>query len=54
VADTKGIRLELAAIFGAPNGAAVIRSNCDTERLREMAAMLIEIANQLQGEAKLN
>lgn len=38
----------------APNGAVVIRSNCDAEVLREMAATLIEIANQLPGEAKLN
>jgi hypothetical protein len=38
----------------APDGAAVIRSNCDAEVLREMAAILIEIANQLPGEAKLN
>jgi hypothetical protein len=38
----------------APDSAGVIRSNCDAEGLRDMAAMLIEIANQLQGEPNLN
>jgi len=37
-----------------PAGAGVIRSSCDAEGLREMAAMLIEIANEMQGEARLN
>jgi hypothetical protein len=37
----------------APDGAGIIRSNCDAEGLCEMEAMLIEIANQLR-EAKLN
>ncbi len=38
----------------APNGAPVIRSNCGPVALREMAAMLIEIAGQLKetGEGK--
>ena len=38
----------------ASNGAAVIRSNCGPELLREMAAILIEIADQAQepGQGK--
>ena len=40
----------------APNGAAVIRSNCGPDALREMARMLVEIAGpvELTGESKLN
>lgn len=39
-----------------PAGAGVIRSNCDAEGLREMAAMLVEIAGQVEltGEGKPN
>jgi hypothetical protein len=32
-----------------PAGTGIIRSNCDPEGLREMAAMLVEIADQVQA-----
>ena len=37
-----------------PAGAGIVRSNCDHEGLRELAAMLIEIADQVPGGPKLN
>lgn len=49
--DTDHIILAIAS-----DGAAVIRSNCGTEALTEMAAMLMEIADQKQvtGDGKPN
>ncbi len=49
--DTDHIVLALA-----PDGDAVIRSNCGPEALRAMAAMLVEIADQVQasGQGKPN
>jgi len=44
--------LEHIIMTVTPAGTGVVRSNCDAEGLREMAAMLVEIAEP--GGPKLN
>jgi hypothetical protein len=36
----------------APDGAAVIRSNCEPDALRAMAAFLVDIADQIEAEGE--